>query len=116
MEKKFLTFSLGDVKNNAIPNAVPQTGSNTYTGNIESIISVIIGTITIIAGVALLLYLAMGAFTYMTAGGDEKAATKAKGMITDAVIGLIIVVASMTIATILLKIFGLDIKALPWYS
>ncbi|MBU1104293.1 hypothetical protein KJ664_00125 [Patescibacteria group bacterium] len=114
--KQLLALSLGEVKNPVIPNAVPQTGLTAYTGDIEGLISVILGTITIVASVALLIYLAMGAFTYITAGGDEKAATKAKGMITDAVIGLIIVVASMTITTIILKIFGLDIKALPWYS
>ena len=114
--KQLLALDLGPVNNPVLPMAVPQTGTNAYVGNIEGMISAIIGTITIVASVALLIYLAMGAFTYITAGGDEKAATKAKGMITDAVVGLIIVVASMTVTIIILKIFGIDIKALPWYS
>ncbi|PIS23146.1 hypothetical protein COT49_01655 [candidate division WWE3 bacterium CG08_land_8_20_14_0_20_40_13] len=110
---KLFALDLGSVGNPTIPSAVSGTEP---TVKIESMISAILGTITIVASVALLIMFAMGGIEYITAGGDEKQTASAKRTTTSAVLGLIVVVASMTIATIVLKIFGIDIKALPWYG
>jgi|GEM_PF-3282339 len=109
-------MDLGTVSNNLISGALPDPSAVSYTERIERLISIGLGTVTIVAGVSLLLMLAWGGFEYISGAGDEKAQASAKKTITSALTGLIIAVASMTIATIVLKIFGLDIKALPWFA
>lgn len=67
---------------------------------------VIIGNIINVAlgflGIVLLFYLLYGGFTWMTAGGDSKKVDTAKQMITNAIIGLIIIVASFAISNFVL--------------
>lgn len=56
----------------------------------------------IVAGILLLVYLFFGAFKYITAGGDDKATETAKKMMTNAVIGVVI----MTFAFFIVRIAG----------
>jgi len=114
MNKLAGIFDLGSVSNPAI-GATP-TGGAGYVLGIENIVSVIIGTFTVVAGVALLIYFAYGSITYVTAGGDEKRAGEARKVLTNAVIGLVIMVATMTIVSVILNIFGLSLDALPWLN
>jgi len=53
-------------------------------------------------GIILLVYLIVGGFLWMTSGGSEDGAKKAKTMITNAVIGLLIVVAAFALSTFVL--------------
>lgn len=75
----------------------------------SKLISNAIGLFTIFAGLGLLVYLALGAFTYISSGGDSKAADKAKSMMTNAVVGLIIIVAIYFIVGIVGKVLGINI-------
>lgn len=59
-----------------------------------SLISTGLTIIFIVAGLAVLVYLFIGAFTYLTAGDNEENTKKARSMITNAVIGLIILAAA----------------------
>ena len=61
------------------------------------------------AGLLLFLYLVYGGIMYMTASGDEKGIVKAKAILTNALIGLVIVATSYFIARILETILGIDI-------
>lgn len=72
---------------------------------------VIAGLVNILIGVAGVIFFAIlliGGFRYLTAGGDEKAAAEARKTLTNAFIGLIIIVASFLIAQLLFAVFGLD--------
>ncbi len=60
------------------------------------------------AGLLFFAMLILGGFKYLTAGGDEKAAASARGTLTQAFIGLIIIVAAFLISQLLFKIFGLE--------
>lgn len=71
---------------------------------IASAVTVIIG----IAGLIFFIMLLFGGLRYLTAGGDEKSTMAARQTLTNAFIGLIIVVASFLIAQILFAVFGLD--------
>lgn len=86
-----------------IPSPTPQFG------NLGDVVSKIVPAAITLAGLLTFLYLILGGFKYMTAGGDEKAVTAAKTMITNAVIGLIIVFAAYWIMWILETVLGLDI-------
>lgn len=60
-----------------------------------------------LAGVAAFIVLILGGFKYLTAGGEEKAVGEAQKMITGAIGGLVLVVASYAILNILTYyIFG----------
>lgn len=110
-------LNLGNISNPAVSGAVPYVGTGAgYVGKIENIVSSIIGTLTIVAGAAMLLYLTYGGLRYVSAAGDEKAVAEARKTMTNAGIGLILTAASMIIATIILKVFGISLSALPWYK
>lgn len=51
----------------------------------------------ILAGLAALLYLVLGAFAWITSGGDKDAVKKAQDKIQAAVVGLIVLVATLAI-------------------
>lgn len=65
---------------------------------VGQIINVVLGFL----GIVLLGYLLFAGFKWMTAGGDEKQVGEAKGMIKNAIIGLIVIVAAFAISTFVL--------------
>lgn len=70
----------------------------------EAYISRIITIILSILGVIFLGLTIYGGIVWMTAQGNEEKVTKAKELITEAVIGLIIVIAAYAIAYFVLKL------------
>lgn len=65
--------------------------SATQTG---SFVSIIIGILTIVAGLYFLINFAMGGLGYATGGGDEKELAKARKTITNSLLGFILVVSA----------------------
>lgn len=63
------------------------------------IINVVLGFL----GILLLVYLLYAGFLWMTAAGDDKQVGKAKEMIKNAVIGLIVIVAAFSISNFVLS-------------
>lgn len=63
----------------------------------------------IIGGLATFGFLAMGGFRYITAGGDVKQTQEAMKQITNAIIGLAIVVGAFAVTRVLSKVLGVDI-------
>lgn len=83
-----------------------QTGSNDGAGyestglwskSMPEIIGNIIKTVLSFLGVLFLVLMIYGGYTWMTARGNEQEIEKAKGLIKNAVIGLIIVLAAYAI-------------------
>jgi len=69
---------------------------------LETIVGNIINVALGFLGVLLLAYLLYAGFLWMTAGGSEEGVTKAKTMIRNAIIGLIIIVAAFAISNFVL--------------
>lgn len=88
---------LGIIK---IPDGLPK--------DINAIIAASVPILLAIAGLVFFTMLLMGGFRYLTAGGDEKATQEARKSLTNAFIGLIIIVASFLITQLLFAVFGLD--------
>jgi len=65
---------------------------------VGSIINIVLGFL----GIVLLIYLIWGGFKWMTSGGSEDGVNEAKTMIRNAIIGLIIIVASYAISSFVL--------------
>ena len=70
---------------------------------------------TFIAGILLLVYLVYGGVSYMMAAGDDKAINKAKQVLTNGIIGLVIVVAAILITQILGGILGFENILAPYF-
>lgn len=68
-----------------------------YTGSLEELVNSIISVVLLAAGVLAVVYLIWGGLTYVTAGGDAEKASKGRVAITNAIIGIIIIIASFAI-------------------
>lgn len=74
---------------------------------IGTIISALLPYLFVLAGLGLLVFLILGGFQLMVSGGDPKAVEQAKGKITGAVIGFLIIFIAFWLVQILQVIFGL---------
>lgn len=70
------------------------------------LISTIINTVLSFLGVIFLILMVYGGYMWMTAAGDEQKVDKAKDLIKNAIIGLIIVIAAYAISYFVLGEFG----------
>ena len=88
---------------NLVPNSI---------GGINNIISVIrnaIRFVLLVAFVLAFIFLIIGGIRWITAGGDEKAVAGARGMITAALIGLVVVLVSYALIVLVERFFGVTI-------
>lgn len=84
-------------------------GIETAIAAFSAIISNIIGVMTIIAGIWFLFQLIIGAYGFLTAGGDQSKISSATKKITYSFIGLIIVVAAYALISLLGSLLGFEI-------
>ncbi|MBP9869690.1 hypothetical protein KBC59_04000 [Patescibacteria group bacterium] len=72
------------------------------TTDLPTIIGAVVNILLTLVGVLLLAYLLYGGFMWMTAAGDEGKVKKARSLISNAIIGLVIIVSSFAIASFVL--------------
>ena len=77
--------------------------------NVTEIISAILPYLFVIAGLLLLFYLIYGGFHMMIAANDEKGLAEAKGKITNALVGFMLLFVSYWLVQILGYILGIQI-------
>lgn len=87
------------------PNVVGLSGFN----DLGSLIGAILPVVISIAGLALFAYLILGGLKYITSGGDDKAIMEARKIITNAVVGMLIVFVSFWIIRILETVLGIEV-------
>lgn len=83
--------------------------TDTPASQLANFISTIINVITITAGLAFLLYFAIGGLKWITSSGEKARAEEAKTELTQAAIGLIVVAVSYFIVGIVGGVVGIDI-------
>lgn len=82
-----------------------------YPTSFGQLISTALKFIFPLAGILLLIYLIFGGFSLMTSSGDPKAISAARGRITSALLGFVIIFAAYWIVQLVGIILGLgDIK------
>lgn len=81
----------------------------TKFSDLGGLISTFLPAVVTVAGMAAFVLLLVGGFRYMTAGGDDKAVADAAKIITNAVIGLVIVFAAWFAINIIETVLGLNI-------
>lgn len=65
-------------------------------------------------GIALsIIFLIIGGIKYITAGGDETNIAAARGQITNAIIGFVVVIAAFSLKAIIKNLIGVDVTGLP---
>ena len=77
--------------------------------NLSQLLSNAVALILFFAGLLAFFFIITGGISWITAGGDAKAAASARDRITAAVVGLLVVVAAFAIALILGQVFGINI-------
>lgn len=65
--------------------------------------------IVMLGGLAVILFLAWGGFAWLTAGGDKAKVEQAKSRITNAIIGMAVIMATIAVAVFLEFAFGYDL-------
>jgi hypothetical protein len=73
---------------------------------LEPLFKNVVSAATALAGVALFLMLIVGGYSFLFAGGDQKKLEKAKGTLTGAVIGLVIIALAYLIIMAISAITG----------
>jgi heme/copper-type cytochrome/quinol oxidase subunit 2 len=86
-----------------------QIGDPAALKDLECVFANIVAAILFLAGIVLFVMLIVGGFKYLTSGGDPKAVEAAKGTITSAIAGLIIIILAYVILLIIAKITGVDV-------
>lgn len=78
-------------------------------GSLVSVFSNIITAIVAMSGILLFIMLVIGGFTFLFSGGDQKKLEKAKGTVTNAIIGLVVLLCSYIILLIIKAFTGVDV-------
>lgn len=89
-----------------ITNPAPQFFVNVPgDGSFKSIFEFIIESILLpLVGTICLLFIILGGYRYVTSGGDQEAAESGKKMISNAVIGLVIIIFSYIIVNLVVNV------------
>jgi len=85
------------------------TQESTAASKVGLIISTLLPYLFVIAGLLLLFYLIYGGFQMMIAANDEKGLAEAKGKITNALIGFLLLFVSYWLVQIIGHILGIQI-------
>jgi hypothetical protein len=85
------------------------TGTDNVLTQTEGLISNVIGLLTTLAAVFFLINFFLGAFNWITAGGDQSKIQQARDKMVNGVIGLVVIVAAYGIVGIIGSVVGIDI-------
>ena len=83
------------------------TGFFRFT-DLGSLVSAMVTAVIVIGALAALIYLVQAGLHWITSGGDPKKLDETQKQITNAIIGLIIVVAAYAIFVVIKSFLGLD--------
>lgn len=106
------TFTLAAGEARAQMDILPRGDEIEAGGNltIAGLIASLINGAILISALAVLLYLILGGFQWLTSGGDKGKTEQARNKITSALIGLLIVIASWAIFNLILQFFGINLE------
>ena len=81
----------------------------TIGSRFATLVSTMLGFLTILAGLAFLLYFLLGAIQWITSNGDPQKVESAKNQMTAAGIGLVAAISAYVVAGIVSIVLGIDI-------
>jgi hypothetical protein len=101
-------FGQGITNNSSLFSESSGEGLNAYS-NLESLISSMIGLLTVLGGIFFVFFFVLGAFQWITAGGDSSKVEKARNQMIQGVLGLVVMVAAYAIIGLIGTVVGLDL-------
>jgi len=107
-----LQFSQNSIQDPALGgllNDVDSGQDDVTLTNMERVISRIIGGLTIIGGIAFVIYFMLASFTWVTAGGDAGKIQKARDQMVQGVLGLIIIIIAYSVVSAIGTVIGINI-------
>lgn len=87
-------------------------GAGSDAGYISSIVGALVSLLFMIGGIIFFFQLAWGAVGWILSGGDKASLEAAKNKITNAIIGLILLIATFAIIKIIERFFGINILSI----
>lgn len=75
--------------------------------NLGALVGLFIAVIAVVAVLAALVFIIIGAFQWITSGGDKQKVESARNHIIAAIIGLVIVVLSFVIINVITQVLGI---------
>lgn len=75
----------------------------------SSILSMVITSLTVVGGLAFVVFFSLGGLKWLTAGGDKAKVQEAQQQMTQGVIGLVAIVAGLFVVGIVGNVLGIDI-------
>lgn len=111
---------LAQITNPAVP-ALQGMGGSGNSGEVGANIlgrylAILIVTSITLGGLAVLLYMTLGAIQWITAGGDAGKIDKAKSRITQSLVGLALLTSITAVVTFIGPVFGIDILRLDFVN
>jgi len=85
--------------------AVSEATTKTQFGNI---LSTVITVITVVGGLAFIIYFTMGGLKWITAGGDKTKIQEAQTQMTQGIVGLVVITVGLFVVGIIGGILGID--------
>jgi hypothetical protein len=73
-----------------------------------TILSTVVTTLTVVGGLAFVIFFTLGGLKWLTAGGDKTKVSEAQTQMTQGVIGLVAIVAGLFIVGIIGGVLGID--------
>ncbi len=95
-----------NIINNGLSTSGNAAGFGTSAISLPALIGNLIFAFIGLSGILLVVLFVYAGYMYMLAGGDETKLKKAKGLISSAVIGLVIILASYALASYILSALG----------
>lgn len=115
MKNQFRLLALASGSSMVLPSAIMAQTSVRTPGNVpqifgdfESAFSSIFDIVIVVAGVIFVILVLVGGIQYLASAGNEDNTKKARQLILDGVIGLVIVVLAWAIGTYVLRLLGLS--------
>lgn len=79
---------------------------------LERFFSILLGFLTLVGGIAFLVYFVLGAINWISSGGDREKVSRAQRYMSNALIGLIFVVVAWALTGVIGRALGFNILEL----
>ncbi len=103
---RYLAVSIGKISGTGLGKLNEQAGTGNPGSAITGAVSSIIGFLTIVAAIWFLIQFLLGGFAWISASGDKAKLTEAQQKLTNAFIGLVVVVSGWAILALAGQFFG----------
>lgn len=103
-----IQFNIDDAAQGVLPGAETVATAGPSAGFVK-ILGGLFEAALIVAGVLLLLYIVWGAFEWITAGGESGKIEKARNRITQGIIGMLVLSASIALFNVIQNFLGISV-------